>query len=208
MASTSTSALHSSECRGDDRPDSFAKRAKIPWRGNLSKRSKRASAAKRKREEETESPHRKATRNAADAAATFIRRSQEITAEKAPRNAAKSAATSIRRSQESMADKTARHAADATAASPARASESSAQKRTRRQRVAISTSAAGTRFDDEPSFTDLSELLLDHDRLMMIFGSPRPGTPSLDRLPLLTVSAMLVMKVPVCHARVTQLRSG
>ncbi|CAE1278093.1 unnamed protein product [Acanthosepion pharaonis] len=54
LESTSTSALHSSECRGDDRPGSFVKRAKIPWRGNLSRRSKRASAAKRKREEETE----------------------------------------------------------------------------------------------------------------------------------------------------------
>ncbi|CAE1304474.1 unnamed protein product [Acanthosepion pharaonis] len=54
IASTSTSALHSSECRGDDRPGSFTKRAKIAWRGNLSRRSKRASAAKRKREEETE----------------------------------------------------------------------------------------------------------------------------------------------------------
>ncbi|CAE1305011.1 unnamed protein product [Acanthosepion pharaonis] len=142
MASTSTSALHSSECRGDDRPGSFTKRTKIPWRGNISRRSKRASAAKRKREEETESSHRKATRNAADVAATSIRRSQETTAEKTARNAAKAAATSIRRSQESMAEKTARHAADAAANSAARASESSAQMRTRRQRDAISTSAA------------------------------------------------------------------
>ncbi|CAE1282210.1 unnamed protein product [Acanthosepion pharaonis] len=63
IASTSTSALHSSACRGDDqsgssakaaKTPSFVKRAKIPWRGNLSRHSKRASAAKRKREEETE----------------------------------------------------------------------------------------------------------------------------------------------------------
>ncbi|CAE1331458.1 BPTF [Acanthosepion pharaonis] len=166
----------SSECRCDDRPGSFVKRTKIPWRCNLSRRSKRASAAKRKREEETDvkaslrlssqsqrrqyvlshetlgkrnyrlycksvytyslkskwklpkrlqdnkkaaslqarlrsrqSPHRKATRNAADAAATSIRRSQETTAEKTACNTAKAAATSIPRSQESMAEKTARH---------------------------------------------------------------------------------------------------
>ncbi|CAE1278882.1 unnamed protein product [Acanthosepion pharaonis] len=171
LASTSISALHSSECRDDDRPGSFAKRAKIPWQGNLSKRCKRASAAKRKLKEETEleaslrlssqsqrrlyvlshetlgeriyrlycksvythslkskrklprrlqenkkaassyallrtrqSPIRKATRNAADNAATSIRRSQESMAEKTARNATKAAATSIRRSQESMAE--------------------------------------------------------------------------------------------------------
>ncbi|CAE1140616.1 unnamed protein product [Acanthosepion pharaonis] len=84
----------------------------------------------------------KATRNAADAAATSIRRSQETTAEKTARNAAKAAAMSIRRSQESMAEKIAHHADDAAAASAARASESSAQKRTRRQSDAISTSGA------------------------------------------------------------------
>ncbi|CAE1331356.1 unnamed protein product [Acanthosepion pharaonis] len=54
LASTSNTDLHSSECRGDDRPGSVSKRAKIPWRGNLNRRSKRTSAAKRKREEETE----------------------------------------------------------------------------------------------------------------------------------------------------------
>ncbi|CAE1313595.1 unnamed protein product [Acanthosepion pharaonis] len=64
-----------------------------------------------------------------------------ITAEKTARNAAKAAATSIRRSQESIAEKTARHAADAAATSAARASETSVQKRTRRQHDAISTSA-------------------------------------------------------------------
>ncbi|CAE1298320.1 unnamed protein product [Acanthosepion pharaonis] len=157
LASTSTSALHSSECRGDDRHGSFVKRAEIPWRGNLSRRSKKSLCGKEKagggnrgrglfeafQSISTEaSPHRKATRNEAEDAATSIRRSLETTAEKTARNAAKAAATSIRRSQESMAEKTARHAADAAAASAARASESSAQKRTRRQRDAISTSAA------------------------------------------------------------------
>ncbi|CAE1178294.1 unnamed protein product [Acanthosepion pharaonis] len=123
IASTSTYALHCSVCRGDDQPGSSAKAAKQPGEATLA-------------------GHRKATRNAADAPATSIRRSQETTAEKTARNAAKAAATSIRRSQESMAEKTARHAADAAATSAARASESSAQKRTRRQRDAISTSAA------------------------------------------------------------------
>ncbi|CAE1169608.1 unnamed protein product [Acanthosepion pharaonis] len=61
------------------------------------------------------SPHRKATRNAADAAATYILQSEETTAEKTARNAAKSAATSIRRSQESMAEKSARQASEAAA---------------------------------------------------------------------------------------------
>ncbi|CAE1281043.1 unnamed protein product [Acanthosepion pharaonis] len=88
------------------------------------------------------SPHRKATRNAADDAANSIRRYQETTAEKTARNTAKAAATSIRRSLESMAEKTARHAADAAGTSAARALESSAQKRTWRQRDAISTSVA------------------------------------------------------------------
>ncbi|CAE1151057.1 NCBP1 [Acanthosepion pharaonis] len=102
IASTSTSALHSSVCLGDDQPGSSAKRAKIPWRGNLRRRSKRASASR-------QSPHRKATRNAADGAATSIRRYQETTAEKTARNAAKAAATSIRRSQESSTPCSRRH---------------------------------------------------------------------------------------------------
>ncbi|CAE1278016.1 unnamed protein product [Acanthosepion pharaonis] len=146
LVSTSTSALHSSECRGDDRPGSFAQRAKIPRRGNLSRHSKRTSTAKRKIEaslrlssqsqrrpyvlsHETlgehnyrlycksvytyslknkrklpkrlqdnkkaaslqallrsrQSTHRKATRNAADAAATSIRQSKKTTAEKTTR---------------------------------------------------------------------------------------------------------------------------
>ncbi|CAE1224618.1 unnamed protein product [Acanthosepion pharaonis] len=89
-----------------------------------------------------QSPHQKATRNTANAAATSIRRSQETTAKKTTRNATKAASTSIQRSQESMAEKTACHAADAAATSVARVSESSVQKCTRRQRNAISTSAA------------------------------------------------------------------
>ncbi|CAE1280573.1 unnamed protein product [Acanthosepion pharaonis] len=88
------------------------------------------------------SPHQKATHNAANAAATSIRQSQETTAEKTTRNTAKAVATSIQQSQESMAEKTAHHAADATATSAVRASESFAQKRTRQQCNAISTSAA------------------------------------------------------------------
>ncbi|CAE1291015.1 unnamed protein product [Acanthosepion pharaonis] len=160
LASTSTSALHSSECRGDDRPGSFAKRAKIPCKekaggGNSTSEASLRLSSQSQRRQYVLSHETLGERNyrlyfksvytysmKTDAAATSIRWSQETMAEKTARNTAKAAAMSIRRSQEYMAEKTACHAVDATATSAARVSESSPKKRTRRQRNAISTSAA------------------------------------------------------------------
>ncbi|CAE1274450.1 unnamed protein product [Acanthosepion pharaonis] len=143
-------------CRGDDRPGSFAKRAKIPWRGNLSRRSKKASAAKRKREEETEVEA--SLRLSSQSQRRQARIEKLLAMQPTPlqlpfdgprRPRLRKPHVTQRKLRQRPFDgprnpwlKTARHAADAAAASAARASESSAEKRTRRQRDAISTSAA------------------------------------------------------------------
>ncbi|CAE1272417.1 unnamed protein product [Acanthosepion pharaonis] len=139
-------------CYYHKRPGSFAKRAKITWRGNLSRRSKRASAAKRRQEEEIEveaslrlsrqsqrrqyvlshetlgernyrlyfksiytysfKSKRKLSKRLQDnkkaASSQALLRSQQSPHRKATRKAADAAATSIRRSQETIAEKTAR----------------------------------------------------------------------------------------------------
>ncbi|CAE1259096.1 unnamed protein product [Acanthosepion pharaonis] len=162
LTSTSTSALHSSECRGDDRPGSFAKRAKIPWRSNLSRRSKRSSAAKRKREEETEveaslrlsiQPQRKqyvlshetlGEHNYCLYCKSVYTYSLKISTEPASKyyyNAADAGATSIRRSQETTAEKTTRNAAKAAATSIRGSQESMAEKIARHAADAAATSA-------------------------------------------------------------------
>ncbi|CAE1225990.1 unnamed protein product [Acanthosepion pharaonis] len=161
LASTSTSVLLSSECRTDDRPGNFAKRAKIPWQGNLSRRSKRASAAKRKQEEETEveaslrlssqsqrkqdvlSHEKLGERNYrlyCKSVYTYSLKSKRKLSKGLQDN--KKAATSIRRSQETTAKKTARNAAKAAATSIRRSQESMAEKTARHAADAAATSTA------------------------------------------------------------------
>ncbi|CAE1140668.1 unnamed protein product [Acanthosepion pharaonis] len=161
LASTSTSALHISECRGDDRPGSFAKRAKIKWRGNFSRRSKRASATKRKREEETEveaalrlssqsqrrqyvlSHETLGERNYrlyCKSVYTYSLKSKRKLPKRLQDNKKAASSQALLRSRQSPHRKATRNAADAAATSIRRSQETTAKKTARNAAKAVATS--------------------------------------------------------------------
>ncbi|CAE1313602.1 unnamed protein product [Acanthosepion pharaonis] len=101
-ASTSTSALHYSACRGDDQPVSSEKAAKTPSKRKLPKRlqGNKKAASSQALLGSRQCPRRKDTRNAADAAVTSVARASESSAQKRTRPQRDAISTSAARAVE------------------------------------------------------------------------------------------------------------